>query len=199
LKPVGVVGLDEIRFEVDGTHTYATPGSFAIRVTVIQPGPTPMSPVRLIAVLRDRALVTAAAKNVLLDGTINGKYSLAPTAVSIGAGYVFNGTGTAGDLGAVSAHAFVTIPAFIAPGHATGTMTLTQVGPMANALLNSVTLALTGPPQPASAGFPATLNFTITGGTGQFAGATGAGTIAVTLNSDMTFSFAITSVTPTAV
>ncbi|HEY8750554.1 MAG TPA: hypothetical protein VIM11_21400 [Tepidisphaeraceae bacterium] len=198
LKPVGVVGLDQIRFEVDGTHTYKKVGSFGIKVTVTKPGPTPTSLVRLVTTFRSRAIVTAVAKNVLLDGQISGKYSLAPTAADIGAGYVFNGTGTAGDLGTVSAHAFVTIPGFNATGHATGTMTLTQTGPMANALLNSVTLALTGPPQAGFSPFPGTLSYTITGGTGAFAGATGAGTIVVTLNNDLTFNFAITSVSPTA-
>jgi len=208
LKAVGIVGVDEIRFEVDGTHTYANRGAFRIRVTVTQPGPTPTSLVRLVAVLRDRALVTAPAKNVLLDGTISGKYLLAPTAAILGGGYVFNGTGTAGDLGAVTARGLVTLlgaitspvpvaaPALVTTEQAVGTLTLTQTGPSASAVLNSVTLALTGPAQPAAAGFPATLSFTITGGTGAFAGATGVGTIAATLNSDGTFTFVLTSLVP---
>jgi hypothetical protein len=199
LKPIGVVGLDEVRLEVDGTHTYAKPGSFPIKVTVVQPGPTPTSLVRLVAMLHDKAIVTAAAKNVSLDGAIAGKYSLAPTSITLGAGYVFNGSGTAGDLGAVSAHGLVTIPVLSAtPPHATGTITLTHTGPSASAVLNSVTLAVTGPAQAASAGFPGTLTFTITGGTGAFAGATGAGTIAVTLNNDLTFTFVITSLSVTS-
>src|SRR6185437_6122748 len=72
LKPIGVVGIDQVRFEVDGTHTYVMSGSFPIKVTVVQPGPTPTSLVRLVATLRDRAIVTAPAKNVSLDGTISG-------------------------------------------------------------------------------------------------------------------------------
>jgi len=197
LIPGGVVGLDELKFEVDGTHTYRKAGIFRIKVTVTEPGPTPTSVIRLIATLRDRAIVVA--KPTLLDGTIDGTYSLAPTAVDIGAGYVFNGTGTAGDLGAVSAHAFVTLPGFIATGQATGTLTLTQVGPSASAVNNSVTLKLTGPTEAGFGAFPASLAYVITGGTGAFAGATGTGSIAVTLNSDMTFSFVITSALPPAV
>jgi len=75
----------------------------------------------------------------------------------------------------LAAHAFVTIPFLATTAHATGTMTLTQTGPFANALLNSVTLALTGPDEPGGGPFPATLNFVITSGTGAFAGATGTG------------------------
>jgi hypothetical protein len=198
LVPDGVVGLDELKFEVDGTHTYRKAGTFRIKVIVTQPGPTPTSPVRLVATIRDRAIVVAA-KPTLLDGTIHGTYSLAPTAADIGAGYVFNGTGTAGDLGAVSAHAFVTLPGFIATGQATGTLTLTQVGPSASAVNNSVTLKLTGPTEAGFGAFPASLAYVITGGTGAFAGATGIGSIAVTLNSDMTFSFVITSALPPVV
>ena len=201
LKSLGIVGVDQIRFEVDGTHTYRRPGTFGIKVTVYRAGPTPLaasSPVKLIAAFKSTAIV-APKLPTRLDGTIKGNYSLAPTAADIGAGYVFNGTGTAGDLGAVSAHAFVTLPGFIATGHATGTMTLTQTGPFANALLNSVTLALTGPAQPGFSSFPGTLAYTITGGTGAFAGATGVGTIAVTINADGTFAFVLTSVLPVAV
>ena len=129
LTPLGVVGLDEVKFEVDGTHTYRKAGRFPIQVTVVQPGPTPTTLVRLIATLHDRALVTEAT--TLLNGTISGTYSLAPTSVELGGGYVFNGTGTAGDLGAVSAHGLVTLPSLVATatGQATGTLTLTQTRP----------------------------------------------------------------------
>jgi hypothetical protein len=80
-----------------------------------------------------------------------------------------------------------------------GTLTLTQTSPSASPVLNSVTLKLIGPIQAGPGTFPTTLTYTIASGTGAFAGATGSGTIAVTLNSDMTFTFVITSlVTPTA-
>jgi len=202
LPNAGIVPL----YEVDGTHTYQKAGNFLIKVTVVQPGPTPMlptsvgSPIKLIASWYSHAIVVG--KNVLLDGTIKGTYSLAPTAFTLGAGYVFNGTGTAGDLGNVNAHGVVFIPAVsptaasITGGRAFGTLTLTQVGPQASAVVNSVTLSLVGPPQAVTDGFPSTLTYKITGGSGLYAGATGTGTIAATLNSDGTFSFVLTSVTP---
>jgi len=200
LKPIGPVGVDRVRFEVDGTHTYQKPGNFTIKVVVAQPGPTPSSPIRIITSFKSLAIVTGM--NVSLDGTITGKYSLAPTAAFLGAGYVFNGTGTAGDLGAVSAHGVVFIPPGINPSptavgsRAMGTLTLTQTGPSASPVLNSVTLSVSGPFQATSDGFPSTLKFTIISGTGAFAGATGAGSIAVTLGTDMTFSFTLTSLVP---
>lgn len=199
LVPSGVVGIDEVKFEVDGTHTYRKAGKYRITVVVTQPGPTPTTVIRLITTLHDRAVVTAQ-KTTVLNGTITGKYSLAPTAADIGAGYVFDGTGTAGVLGAVSAHGFVTLPGFIVSGQASGTLTLTQTGPSASAVNNSVTLKLTGPTEAGFGPFPSTLSYTVTSGTGAFAGATGSGTIGVTLGSGMTFTFVITSlVTPTPV
>ena len=197
LNPIGVVGIDEIRFEVDGTHTYRKAGAYPIRVMVIEPGPTPTTLVRLVATFHDRAIVVS--KQTLLTGSISGKYGLAPTIPDIGARYVFDGTGTAGDLGSVSAHGLVSLPGFISTGNATGTLTLTQVGPSASPVNNSVTLRLTGPTEAGFGPFPSTLSYTITSGTGAFGGAAGSGSIAVTLNSDLTFSFAITSTLPTVV
>jgi hypothetical protein len=202
LPNAGIVPL----YEVDGTHTYKNPGTYVIKVLVVEPAPTPTasttigSPIKLIASWYSRAIV--AGKNVLLDGTVQGTYSLAPTAFTLGAGYVFNGSGTAGDLGNVNARGFVIVPGIYpdnttVTGRAFGTLTLTQVSPLANAVVNSVTLSLIGPPQAATDGFPSTLSYRITSGTGTFAGATGTGTIAVTLNkADGTFTFVLTSITP---
>ena len=205
VKADGVIGVDQIQFEVDGTHTYRRGGMFPILVTVYQSGPPgSLAPVRLITTIKSTAIV--AAKNVALDGTITGTYSLAPVAAIYGGGYVFNGTGTAGELGSVSAHGLVLLglpgspvptPSSTAVG-AFGTLTLTSTGPSASAVLNSVTLTLAAPVATGSttSSFPSTLHYAITGGTGMFAGATGTGTIAVTLNPDMTFSFVITSDVP---
>jgi hypothetical protein len=194
LKSDGVIGLDEIQFEVDGTHTYAKAGTYPIVATVTRSfGPTPTAtPIQLVATIDSTAIV-AASSAVNLNGTITGTYSLAPTAnPDIGATTVFNGTGTAGDLGAVSVHATVTVPGFVATGNATGTLTLTRVASSA-AGAGSVTLALTGPTQAGFGSVPSTLSYTITGGTGVDAGATGSGTIAVTMGPGNAFTFIITS------
>ena len=192
LKSDGVIGLDEIQFEVDGTHTYARVGTYPIVVVVTQSGPPgSATPIRLITTIDSTAIV-AASSSVNLNGTITGTFIPAPTAADIGAVYVFNGTGTTGDLGAVTAHATVTVPGFVATGHATGTLTLTRVTSSA-AGAGTVTLALTGPTQAGFGSVPSTLSYVITGGTGVDAGATGSGTIAVTLGPGTAFTFVITS------
>ena len=191
-KAIGVIGIDQIQFEVDGTHTYAKAGTYPIHVTVYKPGPTPTTITKLIATIDSTAIV-AKATSLNLAGTITGKYSLAPTAVDLGAGYVFNGTGTAGAMGKVSLQGTVFIPGFVATGQAHGTLTLTAVSPSASAVLSTVTLAVTGPTQAGFGPFPSTLNYTITGGTGALSGATGTGTIAVTLATGQAFTFVITS------
>jgi hypothetical protein len=192
VKADGVIGIDEIQFEVDGTHTYANVGTYPIHVVVYKPGPTPTSVARLITTIDSTAIV-ASATSLSLNGTITGKYSLAPTAITIGPGYIFTGTGTAGVMGNVSAQASVFGPPFQTTGQPQGTLTLTAVGPSATPVASTVTLAVTGPTQSSSAPFPSTLNYVITAGTGTFAGATGIGTIAVTLGAGQSFTFVITS------
>jgi hypothetical protein len=123
-----------------------------------------------------------------LDGTITGTYLPAPVASDIGATYVFNGTGTVGDMGSVAAHGIVTLPGFVVTGNATGTLTLTSASAAA-AAGGSVTLKLSGPEEAGDGSFPTMLSFVITGGTGRFAGASGSGSIAVTLGGEGTRSF----------
>jgi len=196
IKAIGVIGIDEIKFEVDGTHTYANAGTYKIQTVVIRPGPTPTSPDVLIATINSTAIV-AASTNLNLDGTITGTYSLAPTAATLGALYIFTGTGSAGAMGPVAADGRVSLPGpFTTFTQAYGTLTLTSasLSPLPG---GSVTLSLTAPPSPlASSGFPPVLNYVITGGTGKFTGATGSGTIAVKLDDptvDNGFMFVITS------
>ena len=190
LKSVSVIGLDEIEFEVDGTHTYAAPGTYPIQVSVTKTF-APATVVQVVANI-DSTAVVAAPSPVNLNGTITGTFIPAPTAAAVGATYVFNGTGTTGDLGAVSAHATITIPGLVATTHATGTLTLSRVT-TSSAGAGTVTLALSGPMQSGSSTVPSTLNYTITGGTGVDSGATGSGTIAVTLGPGSAFTFGLTS------
>lgn len=192
------------RYDVVGSHTYASAGTFQITTVVTQSGPPGSAmAVRLIAVIHSTAIVTPAKTNVKLDGTISGTYSLAPTAVTLGALYLFNGTGAAGDMGPVQATGRVQLPPPIlmptpvasSNRLATGTLTLTSIGasPLPG---GSVTLQLTGatPTTTSTGAFPKVLNYTITGGTGAFAGATGSGTIDVVLSpTGLKFTFTIHS------
>jgi hypothetical protein len=61
-------------------------------------------------------------------------------------------------------------PGFILQGHTTGTLVLSSAQ-------GSITLQLVGPPQPGFSPPPSTLQYTITGGTGAYAGAAGQGTV----------------------
>jgi hypothetical protein len=196
LKADGVVGLDEINFEVDGTHAYRRAGTYPITITVYQDGATPTTVVRIVSSFSATAIV-APSRTTLLNGTVSGTYSLAPVPVDVGADYVLSGSGTAGRLGAVTAQGNVGLPGLIATGNASGTLTLTTAGTSA-ATPGSVTLKLTGPTEKGFGPFPSTLSYTITSGTGAFASASGSGSIAATLSGVGQFTFKITSlVTPT--
>jgi hypothetical protein len=190
----------EMKYEVDGTHTYKNAGVYPITATVLEKGPTGTTYVLLLETFHDTAIV--AHGNTNLDGTISGTYVAAPspvaspTAIILGAEYIFTGTGTAGVLGPVAAKGDIILPSPIAAtGVATGTLTLTSISTMP-ADSGSVTLKLTGPIEKGKGTLPATLSYVITGGTGAFAGATGVGTIAITLGTDNSFTFDITSLLP---
>ena len=191
LKALKIMGVDVLKFEVDGTHTYSTAGDFKIQVTVVKPAITPTSPVIKVASFTDEAIVTRG--NVPLTGKITGHYSLAPFVIpDIGATYIFTGSGSAGALGPAGAKGSLTLPGFIASGHATGSLTLTSAS-ATSGITNSVTLKLTGPSQAGFGSLPSTVTYIIASGTGQFAGATGTGSIAITLGDNLSFTFTITS------
>jgi len=182
VTPTGVSGVDVINFKVTGSHTYAKVGTYPIVVTVTQSSGPPgsLSPIRLITTIDSTAIVTAAGLN--LDGTITGTFIPAPTAASVGALYIFNNaTGTAGALGPVSASGRIQLAPFMTSAPITGSMTLTTISASPAGPSGSVTLALTGPVEASSGPIPAMLSYVITGGTGDFAGASGSGTIDVAL------------------
>lgn len=191
LKPMNVGAMNVVRFEVDGTHTYNVAGNFGIQVLVTKPGPTPTSPVVLVARLRDEAIV--ARGNVDLTGKISGRYTAAPTSIDVGALYFLNGTGTAGEMGPVAAKGSIHLPGFVTAGRATGTLMLSSISmsPLAG---GTVSLKLTGPVQSGMGPVPSVMAYAVTGGTGVFSGATGGGTIGVTLKPDGTFLLTITSI-----
>jgi hypothetical protein len=199
IKPVSPVGIDQIQFEVDGTHTYTQVGTFPIHVVVYKPGPTPTSPVQLITMLNDTAIVTNG--NINLTGKIAGHYTAAPTAADLGALYLFTGTGAVADMGPVAAKGSLNLPGFISVGHAMGTLTLTTIsattGSTSPVAGGSVTLKLTGPAEAGFGPIPSMLTYTVIGGTGRFAGASGSGTIAVTLGTGNAFTFDIKSILAT--
>ena len=173
LKADGIVGIDEIVMEVDGTHAYRKAGTFAVHIIVAHSGPSAAGAV--LQTFDDQIVVTSSF--VKLNGTINGQYSLAPAVPDIGATYMLNGSGTVGDLAAVTASGTIKLPGFIARGRATGTLMLTGASPG-----DTLTLALTGPLERGFGPFPATLSYFVTAGTGAFAGLTGRGAVDAALS-----------------
>ena len=198
LKPIVSPAVNVVRFEVDGTHTYNAVGTFPIQVIVTKPGPTPMSPVGLVTTLHDEAIVSRG--NLNLTGKISGHYTAAPTSIAIGALYQLTGTGTAGEMGPVAAKGTIAEPALIATAAATavatGTLTLSSISASAASGGGTVTLALTGSVQKAAGPLPLKMSYTITGGTGQFAGATGIGTIGISVSPGNAFVLTISSILP---
>jgi hypothetical protein len=177
LKPGGSTGL--VRFDVDGAHTYAKPGEYAIRVVVSQ------------KVGSANNQVASIASKAVITSVITGTYVVAASNPDAGATYQFTGTGVTGNL-PLTFTGSVTLPGFVASGSAAGKLTLrTSEG--------SVTFAVTGPVEKGFGPFPTTLKFVVSGGSGTFAGSTGSGTIAVSLNtSEKTFAFTLEDVTAVA-
>jgi hypothetical protein len=117
------------------------------------------------------ALVAASSHklHLALSGSIGGPSSSAVTNPDVGASFSLDGSGRVAPLGQVSSTGSLHLTGFIATGHATGTLTLRNAK-------GTVTLALTGPSQPGFSGPPSSLSYTVTGGTGLYAKATGRGT-----------------------
>src|SRR5581483_7237629 len=104
-------------------------------------------------------------------GQVTGTWDSVPTLPDVGKTQELSGTGTVAPLGAVAVRGELHTPGFVAQGRATATLTLTTER-------GSVTLQLTGPLQPGFSQPPATFQYTITGGTGAYAGASGSGSVA---------------------
>ncbi len=113
---------------------------------------------------------TPAPGQITLKGDISGTWTAQPSLPDVGIGQKLTGSGTVGPLGAVQATGTIALPGFVFSGHATGTFQLTGAQ-------GSVTVSLLGPSQPGFATkLPTDLQYTITGGTGAYASATGGGT-----------------------
>ena len=185
LTSVGIIGIDEIKFKVTGTHAYAEEGKNAIHILVTRqlvalPGQPAPDVVAVVATLDSTAIVTEpVGESDSLAGTITGTYQNLPSNPDAPRIYAFSGTGSAGDLGQVTVSGQVQLVGFIASGRAGGTLTLKNAK-------GSVTLQLTGPVEPGFGPFPQTLSYVITGGTGAYADEDGSGTLGVKLTDTST-------------
>lgn len=87
-------------------------------------------------------------------------------------------SGSAAALGHVSIDGAVHTPGFVAHSQASGTLKVHTRG-------GEFTLTVKGPSQPGFSSLPAQLTYTITGGTGHYQGATGAGHLTITLKATL--------------
>jgi hypothetical protein len=106
---------------------------------------------------------------LLLAGQVSGTWDSQPGVPVAGPDRTYTGQGTVTPLGTVQATGSVQLPGFAVNGQTQGTLTLSNAD-------GSVTLGLVGPASYDLYGSPVTFQYTITGGTGQYAGASGSGT-----------------------
>jgi hypothetical protein len=122
-----------------------------------------------------RAVHRAQGVTLALQGTVRGGYFVPFGVPDTGKTYHIGVAGGINPLGSTGDTATIHTPGFIAHGMAAGMMRIA-------APRGVVRLELVGPVQPGFAALPSMVSYTIVGGTGAYTGATGAGTIALTLN-----------------
>jgi hypothetical protein len=120
------------------------------------------------------SLQANAATPILFAGTVHGFYTSDAHIPDTGVGYTIVGAGRLAGLGRVLATGSLHSLGFIQTGHASGTL-------MLGTARGSLSLTLTGATQPGFAALPTHFDYTISGGTGRFRGASGRGAVDVTL------------------
>jgi hypothetical protein len=116
-----------------------------------------------------------------LVGEIKGTWTRIRTLPDVGQSQSLMGSGRVRPLGEVQAEGTLHAPGFIREGHTTGTLTLTNSR-------GSITLQLVSrQPQPGFSPPARSYDYTITGGTGAYAGATGSGRATLQESPDGTF------------
>jgi hypothetical protein len=140
-----------------GRHSAVLPG-----IAFVAPAlPKPVAPVHN---------PPAPSHQLTLSGTFTGTWTPVLVVPDLGFPQTLHGAGTVGPLGTVQASGSIATPGFVWQGRSTGTFTLTGAA-------GSITIQLVGPLQGGFSPPPSAFNYTITGGTGAYAGATGKGTV----------------------
>ena len=110
-----------------------------------------------------------------LTGTAKGNYDVYTPNPDVGKDFTFSGSGAITPLGQVHLTGHIHSPGFIANGHSTGLLVLSNPK-------GSVTLQVTGPNQTGSTPVPDVFSFKITSASGKFKGDTGTGYIDLQLS-----------------
>jgi hypothetical protein len=160
--------------QITGSHAWHLPGTFQTTVTVDEFPRGHSHTLTEIGQGSGMADVSPKPHKVKVKGTLTGTYAT-PLGNPDARSYVFTGTGTAGAMGAVSLDGTITPPGFILSAPANGEFTLTNAN-------GTITLDLTGKPQPGGSPLPEKMTYTISGGTGDFANAGGKGTVSIAVD-----------------
>jgi hypothetical protein len=160
--------------QITGSHAWHKPGTFQTVVTVDEYPKGHSHQLTEIGTGSGSAVVTPKPHKVSVKGTLTGTYTT-PLGNPDARSYVFTGTGTAGAMGAVSLDGTITPPGFILSAPANGEFTLTNAD-------GTITLDLTGKPQPGGSPLPEKMTYTVSGGTGAFANAGGKGTVSIAVD-----------------
>jgi hypothetical protein len=115
------------------------------------------------------SILAAQSHPIRLSGTIHGTATRQVLNPDVGALFHITASGRLAGLGNVTASGEANGTGFISQGRSTGSLTITNSK-------GSFTLMLEGPIQPGFTGLPSSYQFTISGGTGAYVGATGMGT-----------------------
>jgi hypothetical protein len=119
--------------------------------------------------------VPALPPQYQLLGHADGSFAAIPTIPDTGNQFDLTGQGRFLGLDMTNVSGWVRTTGFVGgDGHATGSVTLQTAK-------GSVTLELTGPPQPGFSSLPEQFSYTVTGGTGAYARVTGQGTLELLL------------------
>jgi hypothetical protein len=112
---------------------------------------------------------TPAPHRLLRLGLVSGTWTNQPTLPDTGKTQDLEGSGVFFSLGQVQMSGRLHTPGFVLQGRTTGTLVLSNAR-------GSITLELVGPLQSGFSPPPSAFQYTITGGTGAYAGLTGQGT-----------------------
>jgi hypothetical protein len=143
-------------------------------MTLLSPiAPGPSSPPSTTSVV---AAKVKPSSQVTLDLKFRGVYQVILGAPDVGKDYLFQAgrVGSTHGLGTAGLDGSIHTPGFVVQGKAMGQL-------VAHTRRGDLYLQLVGPTTSGFSGLPARLSFTITGGTGKFANASGSGVVDVTL------------------
>jgi hypothetical protein len=160
--------------QITGSHSWKAAGTFQTVVKVQEYPKGHKTETTDIGQADGSAVVAPKPHKVSVKGTFTGTYTT-PLGNPDARSYVFTGTGTAGALGTATLDGTVTPPGFILSAPASGELTLTAPN-------GTVTLDLSGKPQPGGSPVPQKMTYVMSDSTGDFVNGAAKGSVAIALD-----------------